>query len=250
MSLALAVLAASLLGSVHCAGMCGGFVCFYAGSTPGTPPGAVRRAGSGGAHAAYNLGRLASYALLGALAGALGGRLDALGRMAGVSRAAAILAGTLMVAWGLGRIAAAWGVRVPSLGGSGAVQRRLGAVLAAARERPPVARAALIGLLTTLLPCGWLYTFVVTAGGTGSALSGMLVMALFWAGTLPVMVAVGVGAQRLAGPLARRLPVVTAAALVVMGLLSISGKMSARPLAAHAAHGVPIAAPQHPHVAR
>lgn len=245
MSLALAVLAASLLGSVHCAGMCGGFVCFYAGSTRG----AVRHAGSAAAHAAYNLGRLASYAMLGALAGALGGRLDALGRMAGVSRAAAILAGSLMVAWGLGRIAAALGVRVPSPGGSGAVQRRFGAMLAAARGRPPLVRAALTGLLTTLLPCGWLYTFVVTAGGTGSALAGALVMALFWAGTLPVMVAAGVGAQRLAGPLARRLPVVTAAALVVMGLLSISGRMGARPHAGHGAPAAPASAPHGQHVA-
>ena len=30
------VLIASLVGSVHCAGMCGGFVCFYAGSSSGT----------------------------------------------------------------------------------------------------------------------------------------------------------------------------------------------------------------------
>ena len=37
-----------------------------------------------------------------------------------------------------------------------------------AMNRSPVARAALIGLLTTLLPCGWLYAFVVTAAG-GSA---------------------------------------------------------------------------------
>ena len=36
------VLVASLVGSVHCAGMCGGFVCFYAGSASGNEPAALR----------------------------------------------------------------------------------------------------------------------------------------------------------------------------------------------------------------
>ena len=55
--LVLAVLAASLLGSPHCAAMCGGFVCFYAGA------GRAHRAGR--RHVAYNAGRLVSYVLLG-----------------------------------------------------------------------------------------------------------------------------------------------------------------------------------------
>ena len=221
MTLVAAILVASLLGSPHCAGMCGAFVCFYA---------AGPRAGAA-AHAAYNLGRLASYVTLGALAGALGGRLDAAGELAGVARAAAVVSGTLMVAWGASRLAAAYGVRVGVSGGAvgvpAALRQRLGAVLRRMRDRPPVARAAATGLVTTLLPCGWLYAFVVTAAGTGSARAGALVMAIFWAGTLPAMAALGVGAQRLAGPLARRLPVVSAAALVALGLLTIGGRLSA-----------------------
>ena len=62
MTLLLAVLGASLLGSVHCAAMCGGFVCLYSGT------GASRHKGAA-PHAAYNAGRLVSYLLLGALAG-------------------------------------------------------------------------------------------------------------------------------------------------------------------------------------
>ena len=54
------------------------------------------------------------------------------------------------------------------------------------RERPPVARALLLGLFSTLLPCGWLYAFAVLAAGTGGPWTGMLVMAAFWAGTVPV----------------------------------------------------------------
>ncbi|HEY0971648.1 MAG TPA: sulfite exporter TauE/SafE family protein, partial [Gemmatimonadales bacterium] len=77
MTLALAVLVASLVGSPHCAGMCGPFVCFYAGAGAGARP-VARWA----AHAAYNGGRLLSYLALGALAGTLGAGLDAAGSMA------------------------------------------------------------------------------------------------------------------------------------------------------------------------
>ena len=57
----------------------------------------------------------------------------------------------------------------------------------------------------------------MTAAGTGDALVGAATMAAFWAGTLPALAAVGVGARKLAGPLGRRLPIVTAVAMVVVG---------------------------------
>ena len=251
MTIALAVLLASLVGSPHCAGMCGGFVCFYSGSNTGT---AGSAGGGGWAHAAYNGGRLVSSVALGTLVGAAGAGLDAAGSLVGLSRLAAIVAGTLMVGWGLSRLAVIGGVRLTLPVGSEPAKRALGSLLARARGRPPVVRAAATGLLTTLLPCGWLYAFVVTAAGTGSAAGGALVMLAFWAGTLPMLVAVGIGAQRLAGPFARRLPVASAVFVVVLGLLSIAGKLrtevalpsmlheaSAAATAGEPAHSVPSA---------
>ncbi len=85
-------------------------------------------------------------------------------------------------------------------------------------------RAFVVGLLSALLPCGWLYAFVATAGATGSSWIGAAVMAAFWAGTLPVMAGVGFAAQRLLAPLRRRLPAVAATSLIVLGLLTIAGK--------------------------
>lgn len=87
-------------------------------------------------------------------------------------------------------------------------------------------RAWLTGLVTTLLPCGWLYVFVATAGGAGSVRGGMLVMAAFWLGTVPALVAVGLGAQRLFAPLRVRLPMLSPAIVLVMGLLTISGRFA------------------------
>ncbi|MEP7382476.1 MAG: sulfite exporter TauE/SafE family protein, partial [Gemmatimonadota bacterium] len=214
LTLALGLLTASLLGSVHCAGMCGPFVCFYASGG--------ERAASSASHLAYNLGRLVSYLTLGALAGLAGGGVERLGAVGGISRGAAILSGSLMVGWGLMTLLATRGVRLPRLDGLPPGRNPLGALLARARGRPPVVRAAIIGLLTTLLPCGWLYAFVFAAAGTGHVAPAMATMALFWTGTLPVMLGVGYGAQRLTGALRARLPQITAVTVVVLGLLTIT----------------------------
>ena len=218
---AVGVLTASLVGSVHCAAMCGGFVCFYSGSTSGSATATPLRA-----HAMYNGGRLASYLTLGAMAGVLGSGVAAVGRMAGVAHAATVLAGALMIGWALTTIAAQRGVNIGAVHAPEAWQRALGRVLYSVREQPAPVRAGLTGLLTTLLPCGWLYVFVATAGGTGSVRSAMTVMLIFWVGTVPAMVAVGLGAQRFFGPLRRKLPSASAFVVLVMGLLAMSGRLS------------------------
>jgi len=89
-----------------------------------------------------------------------------------------------------------------------------------------MARATIIGLLTTFLPCGWLYAFVITAAGTGSALYGALAMAAFWIGTVPALAIVGVGAQKLAGRFGAKAPVATAIALMLVGLYSLVDRIA------------------------
>jgi sulfite exporter TauE/SafE len=230
------ILGASLLGSVHCAAMCGGFVCWYGGN--------------GGArlrdHALYNGGRLLAYLLLGAVAGLLGGAVTAAGEQAGVQRGAMLVAGALMVGWAVAALAARRGVSLAQLPVPAGWQRALGRVLHHASAQPVGVRALLTGLLTTLLPCGWLYVFVATAGGTGSVAGGMALMALFWLGTVPALLAVGVGAQRLLLPLRRRFPAAAPAVVLTLGVLALAGRLA--PLAApgsipHAAHAPAVALP-------
>jgi sulfite exporter TauE/SafE len=232
------VLLASLLGSPHCAAMCGPFVAFYSGSAPGA------RAGT---HVAYSLGRFTAYVVLGALAGALGAGVDRMGAMAGVARLAAIVAGAMMVAWGLGTIATWRGVRMTWLHAPAFLRIPVMAAMSRARAWPPLARSAAVGLATALLPCGWLYAFVAVAAGTGSPIRGAIAMALFWSGTLPIMLSLGVGLQRITGPLRARLPVVTAVVVVALGLLTIGGRLESRTVpavagarsGAHAGHQQP-----------
>lgn len=232
LALAGTVFVASLLGSAHCAGMCGAFVCFYAG--------ADARASAWG-HLAYNGGRLVSYLLLGALAGALGAGIEQVGAGVGVARAAAVVAGVLMIAWGVVTLLVLRGVRVPLPTPMQRAQQWMAARLRAARGLSPVLRALTVGLLTTLLPCGWLYAFVVTAAGMGSVQGAMLLMAIFWAGTLPIMLAFGVGVRRIAAPLRDRLPVISAVAIVLVGVMSLSGRARMDPakVAMHARRMTP-----------
>lgn len=227
-ALLLAVLVASLLGSSHCAGMCGAFVLF-AVATPDDTPGVWRSRAM--LNAAYSLGRLVTYSLLGAVAGLLGAGLDLGGSMVGVQRTAAVVAGAMMVGFGVVALLRARGVRVGRIPLPGVVTRLVAGGHRAVADSAPITRAWTVGLLTTLLPCGWLYAFAVTAAGTGSPLSGAAVMAVFWAGTLPVLAAVAIGAQALAGPLRSRLPVLTSLLLVGVGVYTVLGRMTLPTLA-------------------
>ncbi|MEN0110621.1 MAG: sulfite exporter TauE/SafE family protein [Planctomycetota bacterium] len=222
-----AVLAASLLGSVHCAGMCGPF-CGVAVGGGGRRPIAL--------HAAYHGGRLATYTLLGAAAGAVGALLDIASTLAGLQPIALALAGGLMTLIGLGEVARLRGWRWFRLGAAmpKAWTDALQAGQRFAARQSGVPRALTIGLLTTLLPCGWLYAFAITAAGSGGPLPGAAIMAAFWLGTLPVMLTLGVGVRRLAGVLGDRLPMATAVALVLVGCFTLTGRVgiSAEALAA------------------
>jgi sulfite exporter TauE/SafE len=99
--------------------------------------------------------------------------------------------------------------------------------VAAVAAQPPVTRALVIGLLTGLLPCGWLYAFIVTAAGTGDPLRGVGLMAVFWLGTLPVMAGLGVAVQAMAGRMRRWVPAACAVAMIVVGLLAVAGRARA-----------------------
>ena len=222
-----AVLVASLLGSLHCAGMCGALAAFavFPGSAQAIPDGAKSRLPRGLLlHLAYHGGRLATYAALGAAAGLLGSALDLGGSFAGLQRVAGAAAGILLVAFGAAAILRLAGVRVPAFPGAQILSSWLQRGHEAALRRPPILRSLAVGLLTGLLPCGWLYAFVLAAAGTGDALRGALVLAAFWLGTLPVLAAVGGGARAIAGRFGIRLQLAAAALVIALGLLSIAGR--------------------------
>lgn len=206
----LAVFLASIMGSAHCAGMCGGFVALYS----------AERTRSPAPHIAYNFGRLVSYLGVGALAGTFGLSLDRAGRLVELQHTAAIFLAAVVLLWGI----ALWrrNSLVPVYGGGGAavIGRAYRSLLKYASAMPPALLALSIGLLSALLPCGWLYLYVATAVGSASPSFGAAILFMFWLGTLPMMAAVGLASSRLTGKMRHLLPRASAAVLIFAALLS------------------------------
>ncbi|MBX3378484.1 MAG: sulfite exporter TauE/SafE family protein [Phycisphaeraceae bacterium] len=227
-ALAGAVLTASLLGSTHCAGMCGAFAAFA--TSPDEKERPVSRAAL---NAAYNAGRLATYLLLGLTAGAVGAAFELGGAMMGVQRIASLTAAGLMIGIGVIALMRHAGVRIGRAPLPAVLMKMAHAGHVRAFSLPPAPRAFAIGLLTTFLPCGWLYTFVLTSAGTASPALGALLMAVFWIGTLPAMVAIGVGAQYLTGSMRRHLPLATNLLLIGVGMWMVLARISAPVVPGH-----------------
>ncbi|MEM6337272.1 MAG: sulfite exporter TauE/SafE family protein [Bacteroidota bacterium] len=196
-----------LAGGVHCAGMCGGFV-LALGLGSG-------RSGAGlaGLHAAYLLGKTATYALFGLAAGLFGHVLAE--ALAGMQHAFGLAVGLSLVVVGIGLVG---GRRFqPSVGGSGRLSRLLGRVL-----RWPGAFGAFgLGLLNGVLPCGLVYAMLIQAAASGDALSGALTMTVFGLATVPALALVALGG-RLARPAWRAKWARAGGALVIaLGVLTM-----------------------------
>lgn len=190
-----------LLGGVHCVGMCGGIV---GALTFALPPerrsSAVRMLPF---LLAYNLGRISSYSLAGAVFGGVGAAAVAsLGGLKAAEGSLSVLAGLFMVMLGL-YLAGWWRALAHLEQAGGVVWRRLeplGRRLLPARSPH---QAWWLGMVWGWLPCGLVYSVLVWALAAGSAGGGALLMASFGLGTLPTLLALGAVAARLAGVLQR-----------------------------------------------
>ena len=214
------VLTMSVLGSLHCAGMCGGLMFFALGSDQDRTKKARVRLQS-----AYHGGRLLTYSILGVIAGFLGQAIDFGGGFVGIQQGAMVFAGVMMIGFGLITLARINGIQIKHIGVPSPIRKLVENAQRAAFGLTPFKRALTIGLLTALLPCGWLYAFVFLAAGTASPIFGGLTMASFWLGTLPVMVSLGAGIQLLTGRLNAKLPVITAFAVILVGCMTAMGAL-------------------------
>lgn len=225
-----AIVTASLLGSMHCVGMCGPLAIWASGAGD-------RISGKQMALATtlYHFGRLQTYALAGLLAGAAGHLLDIGGQTLGVQLLAARIVGGLMIVFGflrLSQLLRARGMSNKTIALTAPRPSLITGLLLKLRPyvfRLPVAtRGLATGLLTALLPCGWLYLFALVAAGTGSPVMGSIVMIAFWVGTVPALVGLVSGTQVLAQRFRQVIPVGAAVLLIVGGCYTASGRGFAR----------------------
>lgn len=209
-----------LLGSVHCVGMCGGIVAALSQVPavrrgPAFPvPVTVAGAPAGAATApralhmaartlSYNAGRIGSYAVAGAIAGGAIGGVRTLAQTAAWQQAAFVLANLMLVGLGL-YLAGLWqgAARIESLGMP--LWRRIQPLTTRIGPMGTTPRMFVLGALWGWLPCGMVYSMLLTAMLAGSPLRSALTMAAFGAGTLPVLLAAGMMGARLRPILQRR----------------------------------------------
>jgi uncharacterized protein len=180
-----------LLGTGHCIGMCGPLVVALPGKT-----------GRLTAHLAYHGGRLITYGIIGSAMGAAGSGLIRLASAVGaepiiwvtrMQMGISILAGLFLLFFGLSRLGffaePPWmAVTVPTrLPG----WRR---VMAQAFVRHGNPDLFFMGLMLGGLPCGLSYAAFAKALAGARILSGAVTALIFGLGTLPGLLAVGIGA--------------------------------------------------------
>ncbi len=178
-----------LLGGVHCLGMCGsiiGTLNLGLERNQRDNPATLLRY-----QLAYNSGRIASYTLAGALMGGLGLLLVQWLPLRIAQQTLLLAAGLFMLL--LGFYLSGWWLllnRVEQLGRH--LWRRIEPL---GRKLLPVhtpVQALLLGTLWGWLPCGLVYSMLISATATGSITDGALLMLAFALGTLPNLLLMGV----------------------------------------------------------
>jgi len=224
-------LAIGLLAGAHCIGMCGPLVTIYANNMNATRADGGMQTSTRNRqshltlyevrqHALFNLGRAASYTLIGVLMGLLGSILfvgaEELTTVASYVRgavgigigAAVILMG---ISYLLGRVSV--GVQLP---GAERVTRRLTGWVERLASGPGIAG---LGAVHGLLPCPILYPAYLYAFSTGSPVAGGVALAALGLGTIPAVFAYGTIIESVGVTHRQRLHRVLGLLFVVLGYI-------------------------------
>jgi uncharacterized protein len=239
--------AAGLAASVHCVGMCGGIAAMLGGAAAARPPAGgvvaplVLHAPRGMAAAlplaypalprvariaGFNAGRIASYMTAGAIAGGLAHGVLGLAAAAPLQMAALALANVMLLAAGL-YLMNAWHGLVHIERAGRHVWRRVQPLLRHVLPVDTPVKALAAGALWGWLPCGLVYSMLVTAMLSGGAADGAAIMLAFGLGTAPLLFAAGLAGMELRRFLQRRAVRLACGGLVaafgVLGLLRVAG---------------------------
>ncbi|MDR1284989.1 MAG: sulfite exporter TauE/SafE family protein [Campylobacteraceae bacterium] len=177
------ILFAALTGSVHCIGMCGGFVAALSGRKIDKNTSFSKRLSF---HFIYHFGRISSYALLGAFFGFLGQVVSLSYKTQGFLW---FIVGCFMMALGISLMGKA--KFLTYLEGSFMLKPAVKKVYNFLITSKGLPSFYLLGVFNGFLPCGLVYFFAAFAAVSGSAFWGAIVMITFGLATLPAMIGFG-----------------------------------------------------------
>lgn len=208
MTIFLSALVLGLMGSFHCAGMCGPIAIALPlhGNT------ASQKVFGG---TLYNLGRTVTYGFMGAIFGALGQGLQLIGFQQKVS----VIMGALMIVSVLFpklfrnqyKMDKSWFSVV------GKLKKKIGEMFAIRSFQS----LFFIGMLNGLLPCGLVYMAIAGAIGTGGVAEGSIYMILFGLGTIPMLLAISLAGNVLGLTVRNRINKLIPVLVVVVGVLFV-----------------------------
>jgi sulfite exporter TauE/SafE len=168
-------------GAGHCVAMCGPIVASLGlAAQPGL--GALRVSAR---TVPYHLGRVTTYALLGAIMGLTGTFVNVAGRLAGLTNAVAVIAGALMVLFGIGATGLSRPLERLTFRASTRLTGLARSLLGGGARLYP------LGLALGFLPCGLSWPAFLGAAATGAPVPGLLAALAFGLGTVPGLLAAG-----------------------------------------------------------
>lgn len=215
--------------SLHCVGMCGGFVALVAAApTIAVHPGGEATLSTGmhwrrvvlPQQVVFNAGRIASYTLLGAIAGTVGSLATVVSHTGKAQAVVMIGAGLVMIATGavLAGLLKHWSAGKVT---SSKPLPGLATAFEAVARLPRPMRALPLGALLGFLPCGLIYSMLAEAAASGSPASGALVMLAFGAGTVPALLLVAFLADVFSVALRERLVRISGVLLATLGSITL-----------------------------
>lgn len=229
---------AGVAASGHCASMCGGIAGALSLRDPQATAGARLATGI-----AYNVARVGSYALAGAIIGVLGHLVLHAFDIDVLAVVFRVFAGAIMIAVA-GRLLFGWRLLDPLEAAGSALWRRVLPWTGRRGRAGGIGGAVGLGLAWGWLPCGMTYSMLMMAGMTGGAAEGAALMAAFGAGTLPAMITATVAFERVARAFSRHATMrnVAGVLLLVFGLWTAGDAiyMSAGAGGAHHHHALPM----------
>ena len=204
-----------VLTSLHCVGMCGAIVLAYATTSVHHDGASALNYNPIVLHAAYNVGRVFSYALLGALVAMAGATISGLAQVGDII---AIVSGVIMIVAGLAMFGLLPLPTTVSLGsGSLGIAKVHGKLI---REKSFLSKFSL-GFLTPLLPCGLLYAMLAKAAASGSMLNGALTMGVFGIGMAPSLMLLGSVSSFFSVRMRKGAEMIGAATIILMGIVLV-----------------------------
>ena len=210
------IFALGLFSSLHCVSMCGPIVLSYS-----LPLGSRKFSEQAAAHVFYNIGRILTYALLGAVAGLFGNTVGFIGELAGFANVAAIVAGVLMVIAGFLMLDLIPSKRLQKFNPLLYTSRFL-RPLGSRFSSTSLGSKFSLGLMLGFLPCGLIYAALLKSMSTGTAFAGALTMTAFGLGTAASLLAIGIFSSAFNVKLSRWGSRLAAVSVLLLGIFMVS----------------------------